>query len=161
MTLSSKQKKCLKALAHHLEPVIRIGKFGVTPTLTQTVRESLTALELIKIKVLENAEIDLEEAAEILVEKANSALVQTIGRIIVLYRANPELKDRIEFPGMVPSKNMTADVPGKKTSKRPKSSISSRRKGSSPGKKTKRDSTSKPSAKSGKLAIKPFGKHSF
>lgn len=103
MVLSSKQRKLLESMAHDLEPMVRIGKFGVTPTLVQTVHESLSAQELIKIKILENAEIEKEEAAEMLVEKTKASLIQIIGRIIILYRANPERKHRVEFPGMEPS----------------------------------------------------------
>lgn len=103
MILSSKQRKLLESMAHDLEPAVRIGKFGVTPTVVQTVSESLAAQELIKVKILENATIERDEVAEALVTGTGASLIQIIGRIIILYRANPERKHRVEFPGMEPS----------------------------------------------------------
>ncbi|MBF0500528.1 MAG: ribosome assembly RNA-binding protein YhbY [Candidatus Riflebacteria bacterium] len=119
MPLSSKQRKFLESLAHSLEPVVRIGKFGVTPTLVQTVHENLSTQELIKIKILESAEVDKNEVAEILVEKTNATKIQIIGRIIILYRSNPELKHQIEVPGMEavagkPDSGPKKGLPGRK-----------------------------------------------
>ena len=111
--LSSKQRKLLESMAHDLEPVVRIGKFGVTPTLLQTVREALAAQELIKVKVLENSALEQEEVAEQLVGETGASLIQILGRIIILYRANPERKHRVEFPGMEPS-TVKSPVPAKK-----------------------------------------------
>ena len=113
MILSSKQRKLLESMAHDLEPAVRIGKFGVTPTLIQTVHESLAAQELIKVKILENAEIEKEEAAERLIERTGASLIQIIGRILILYRSNPERKHRVEFPGMEPSTVKTEGEPKK------------------------------------------------
>lgn len=144
MILSSKQRKLLESMAHDLEPAVRIGKFGVTPTLVQTVHESLTAQELIKIKILENAEIEKEEAAEILVEKTKASLIQIIGRIIILYRANPERKHRIEFPGMEPSTGATPQADDDSPAPKKRPYVAKRPKG-------------KPTSKSQKAAIARAG----
>lgn len=97
MSLTSKQRKLLEALAHDLEPVVRIGKGGITPTLVKTVDEALQARELIKVKILDNAEVEKDEAAEDLVAGTSCQLVRTIGRVLVLYRANPKKKNPIDF----------------------------------------------------------------
>lgn len=99
MELNSKQRKFLEALAHDMEPVVRIGKFGVTKTVIKTVSDNLEARELIKVKILENAEIEREEAAQELVLKANCTLVRIIGRVLVLFRSSKtRKKGKIEFP---------------------------------------------------------------
>ncbi|HQG29994.1 MAG TPA: YhbY family RNA-binding protein, partial [Candidatus Ozemobacteraceae bacterium] len=54
MKLSSKQRKYLETLAHDLEPMVRIGKGGVTPTVIQSVIDSLKAQELVKVKILDD-----------------------------------------------------------------------------------------------------------
>ena len=53
MTLSGSTKKYLRGLAHHLKPIIMVGKNGVTDDLINAVNEALTGSELIKIKFLE------------------------------------------------------------------------------------------------------------
>ncbi|MFZ2960271.1 MAG: ribosome assembly RNA-binding protein YhbY [Candidatus Ozemobacteraceae bacterium] len=154
MVISSKQRKFLESFAHDLEPVVRIGKFGVTPTLIQTVHQNLTAQELVKIKILENAEIEREEAAEILVEKTKATLIQIIGRVIILYRANPEGKNRVEFPGMETSKVTTDEKPKKAATRRPRTAPPSHGKKPSPGKKAK----GRPAPKTRKTAGTAAGK---
>jgi RNA-binding protein len=122
MILTPRQRKTLESLAHDLEPIVRIGKFGVTATLVQTVRENLAARELIKVKILENAEVEKDEVAEMLVAKTGANLIKIIGRIIILYRPNPERKNRLEVPGLVaapPPTAPTSKVPAKPRSGKP------------------------------------------
>ncbi|NLI78069.1 MAG: ribosome assembly RNA-binding protein YhbY [Candidatus Riflebacteria bacterium] len=97
MELTPKQRKHLEALAHDMEPVVRIGKGGITPALVKTVGEALQARELIKVKILDNAEVEREEAADTLVEQTRCQLVRVIGRVLVLYRANPQRKRPIDL----------------------------------------------------------------
>jgi RNA-binding protein len=94
MTLTSKQRKHLEALAHDLDPLVRIGKNGMIPEVTKTVDENLAAHELIKVKILENADLEKDDAAEELVKATNAVLVRTIGRIIILYRPAKDPKKR-------------------------------------------------------------------
>ncbi|RCK79940.1 MAG: RNA binding protein [Candidatus Ozemobacter sibiricus] len=109
MLLTPKQRKHLEALAHDLEAVVRIGKGGITPALLATAREALQARELIKVKILDNAEIEREEAAAALVRGTRAELVRVIGRVIILYRPNPDKKHRIEFPAPGAARAETGD----------------------------------------------------
>ncbi|HEU0054752.1 MAG TPA: ribosome assembly RNA-binding protein YhbY [Longimicrobium sp.] len=98
MALTPKQRAHLKSLAHHLKPVVYVGKEGITEQTVTSVEEALRNRELIKIKVLEAAPQHVREAGAELAERvADSDLVQTIGRIAVLYRPHPE-KPEIELP---------------------------------------------------------------
>lgn len=84
--MTSKERAFLRSCAHPLEPVLHVGKEGVTPLLTEAVSEALAARELIKIGVLKNCFDDIRDIAEIIAERTGSAVVQTMGRKITLYK---------------------------------------------------------------------------
>ena len=50
--MTSKQRAYLKGLAMNIEPVFQIGKSGLTPEVTEAVRESFNRKELVKLAVL-------------------------------------------------------------------------------------------------------------
>ncbi len=113
MNLTSKQRKHLESLAHELDPIVRIGKNGVTPTLIRTAHEALQARELIKVKLLENAALDKHETAAELVAATQAVLVRVIGNIIVLFRQNLERKHRIQLDGQTPPESPVEKKPVK------------------------------------------------
>jgi RNA-binding protein len=90
MPLTSKQRKHLRALAHELDPVIRIGKGRISdPLAAETVR-SLDAHELIKVRIeADDGDVRRNLAAE-LADLTGSELVGTIGKIAILYREREE-----------------------------------------------------------------------
>ena len=96
--MTSKQRAYLKGLAMTMDPVVQLGKGGVTPENTAAVDEALTARELIKISVLQNCLYDIREMAEVLAERTRSQVVQVIGRKIVLYREGKNEKKKIILP---------------------------------------------------------------
>ena len=98
--LSGKQKKYLKALAHPLNPVVWLGKDGLSLQAIGTVGLELTRHELIKVKIGANSGLEKDETAITLAKATDSHLVQTIGKIIVLYKENPKRpkEERIRPP---------------------------------------------------------------
>ena len=88
--MTSKQRAYLKGLAMTMDPILQLGKGGLTPENTAAVDEALAARELIKISVLKNCADDPKELARILAERTGSQVVQVIGKKIVLYKLNPE-----------------------------------------------------------------------
>ena len=84
--MTSKQRAYLQGLANKQEPVIHIGKNGVTPEVVISINEALEARELIKIAVLQNCEEEPSEVADIVAGRTQSECVHTIGRKFVLYR---------------------------------------------------------------------------
>jgi RNA-binding protein len=50
---TGKQKSRLKSLAHHMKPVVYIGKNGITASLLDAVDTALAGHELIKIKFID------------------------------------------------------------------------------------------------------------
>jgi RNA-binding protein len=97
MTLSGKQRRFLRAQAHALEPVVSLGKEGITPSLVAAVSEALLTHELIKVRVLESAPLERQEAAERLPSAAKAELVGLIGRVVTLYKRHPN-KPKLVLP---------------------------------------------------------------
>lgn len=89
-TLTSKQKKTLRALAHHLDPLVVIGKEGLGDGVIASVDRALEDHELIKVRVLESSPDERAEVAPILGEKTEAHVVGVIGRVIILYRRHPK-----------------------------------------------------------------------
>jgi RNA-binding protein len=100
ITLKGKQKKYLRGLGHHLEPVVFVGREGLSDNLFQSVQDALKTRELIKIKLGQNCAVPKKEAASQLAETSGAALVQLIGKTILLYQPNKDLKAdlRISLP---------------------------------------------------------------
>ena len=96
--MTSKQRAYLKSLAMVMDPVVQIGKGGLTPEVTEAIAEALAARELIKINVLQNCEWSASEMAQTAAERTRSEVVQVIGRKIVLYREGKDEHKKIELP---------------------------------------------------------------
>lgn len=96
--MTSKQRAYLKSLAMKIEPVIQLGRSGVTPENTASVEEAFSNRELIKLSVLQNCLSDPREMAEMIAERTHSQVVQVIGKKIVLYREGKDEKKKIILP---------------------------------------------------------------
>ena len=96
--MTSKQRAYLKGLEMTMDPILQLGKGGLTPENTAAVEEALAARELIKISVLQNCLEDPRQMAEVLAERTRSQIVQVIGKKIVLYREGKNEKKKIELP---------------------------------------------------------------
>jgi RNA-binding protein len=90
--LTGKQKRFLRARAHHLNPIFQVGKGGVNANMIKQIAEALEVRELLKISVLQNCEQDKDEAAEEIAVGTKAELVQIIGNTIVLYKESKENK---------------------------------------------------------------------
>lgn len=90
--MTSKERAMLRSAAHHLEPIINVGKDSLTPEVTTAIDEALEARELIKIGVLKNCFDDPKEIAQIVAERTRSQVVQVMGKKITLYRYNSKKK---------------------------------------------------------------------
>ncbi|EZP76225.1 hypothetical protein H839_13149 [Parageobacillus genomosp. 1] len=90
--LTGKQKRFLRAKAHHLKPIFQVGKGGVNENMIKQIVDALEARELIKVSVLQNCEEDRHVVADQLAQEAGAELVQVIGNTIVLYKESKENK---------------------------------------------------------------------
>lgn len=88
--LNSGQRRKLKSLAHHLDPVVMVGQKGFTESLARAVDRALSDHELIKIKFVDFKDEKRELTGKI-AASVNAGLVGIIGNIAILYRENPDL----------------------------------------------------------------------
>jgi RNA-binding protein len=95
--LPNKVARHLKALGHHLDPVVQIGREGITEAVVRATKEQLLAHELIKVRISADAPIDRKDAGTALAEKAGASLAQTLGRTVLLYKRHPH-KPKIDLP---------------------------------------------------------------
>ena len=95
--LTGKQRRHLRALGHHLDPVLQIGHEGVTEAVVKEANAQIEAHELIKIKVSENAPDDRRSSAADLAGKCGAQVAQVLGRTALLYRRRKE-KPAIVLP---------------------------------------------------------------
>ena len=93
MKLTSKQRKYLKSQAHHLKPVLLIGKNTLDSSLIKSVDELLNHHELIKIK-FNHHKSEKENFITEINNSINSETVGMIGNIAILYRQIEEVENR-------------------------------------------------------------------
>lgn len=94
MALTGKQVRQLRSLAHHLNPIIHIGKSDITDALVKETEAALENRELIKCAVQDGSDLEIREAADMLAERTNADVVQVIGHRFSLYRESS--RDDIE-----------------------------------------------------------------
>jgi putative YhbY family RNA-binding protein len=106
--LDSTARRALRARAHHLHPVVSIGQQGLTPAVLQEIDRALKAHELIKVRVFG----DDRDAREALLAKICSATeaapVQHLGKLLVIWRPNPEAPKSAPAPRARPAKKTPA-----------------------------------------------------
>ena len=91
--LTSKQRSFLRALAHKLDPIVFLGKGGLTENIIKEVDTNLELRELIKVKLQDGCELELKEVAKEVAEKLKADVVQVIGHKFILYRESRENKE--------------------------------------------------------------------
>jgi RNA-binding protein len=89
VTLSSRERAGLKARAHSLEPVARIGNAGVTPELAAEVDRALTAHELIKVSIAVDDRDERRTLGDTLAGQVGATPVHRVGKILILWRPRP------------------------------------------------------------------------
>ena len=98
LPLTPADRKSLKALAHHLDPVIMIGDNGLTPAVVTETERALKAHALIKIRVMgDDREARLDMLGS-LCSELGCEKVQTIGKLLVVYRPKPEAPPKEHVP---------------------------------------------------------------
>jgi putative YhbY family RNA-binding protein len=90
LTLSTQQRRALRADAHHLNPVVLIGGDGLTEAVEKEVELALSAHGLIKVRVFGDDREQRDTLMNALCDKLGAAPVQHIGKLLVLWRPVPE-----------------------------------------------------------------------
>ena len=100
--LTIAQRKRHRAEAHHLSPVVMIGNDGLTAAVKNEADAALNAHGLIKIRVLGDDRAARETIYQTLADELNAAPIQHIGKLLVLWRPQPEKErtpDEDRMPG--------------------------------------------------------------
>ncbi|MFO1373714.1 MAG: ribosome assembly RNA-binding protein YhbY [Agitococcus sp.] len=97
MSLSIAEKKRFRQIGHQLNPVVLLGGQGLTEAVLAEIDRALEDHELIKVR-LGGEDRELRQAMiDEIVQSTNSQAVQTIGKLVLLYRAakkpNPRLSN--------------------------------------------------------------------
>lgn len=98
MPLSGKQRRHLRALGQNLEPVIHVGKEGVTQECVASTLDAFNTRELIKVRVLKNAPEERNAIADDLAQATHGQVAGLVGFTFLLYKPNKGLKERIVLP---------------------------------------------------------------
>jgi putative RNA-binding protein, YhbY family len=90
--MNSKQRAALRAIAQSIEPIVYIGKEGISDNLVSQVNDALEARELIKCSVQQNSTMDAKEVCDKLCTLTQAHGISVLGRKFVLYRKAKEQK---------------------------------------------------------------------
>lgn len=96
MSLSNSQKKYLRGLTHHLDPVVMIADKGLSENVRSEIELALEHHELVKIRL--RTERDERQGLITEISKDFSAeLIHSIGQVASFYRRHPK-KPKLELP---------------------------------------------------------------
>ena len=95
MSLASREKKSLRQIAHHLDAVVAVGDQGVSTGVIAETERALSDHELIKVKLAISDRELRSSTARTLADACAAEIVQSIGKVVVLYRANPDANPRL------------------------------------------------------------------
>jgi|SRR6185503_14516872 len=88
--LSPARRRELKARAHSLTPLVLIGGKGLSSSVLSEIDRGLKAHELIKVRVRDTDRLTREALLEEICRSTGALPVQHIGKILVIFRENPE-----------------------------------------------------------------------
>jgi RNA-binding protein len=97
MALTSKQRQFLKGLAHALEPVVRVGRAGASPSVIEETKRSLAAHELIKVRIENDDGAQRRAVADEIAKACDADVAGNVGKLAILYRPRDE-EPEIELP---------------------------------------------------------------
>ncbi|KAF1047764.1 YhbY family RNA-binding protein [Xylophilus sp.] len=92
--LTPAERRQRRADAHHLDPVVLIGSDGLTEAVRKEVDAALNAHGLIKVRIFSDDRTHREQIYQSLAGDLNAAPIQHIGKLIILWRPQPE-KERV------------------------------------------------------------------
>jgi RNA-binding protein len=90
LQLTPAERKVHRAAAHHLQPVVLVGGDGLTEAVVREAGAALDAHGLIKVRVFSDERDTREAMLAELADKLSAAPIQHIGKLLVLWRPQPE-----------------------------------------------------------------------
>ena len=90
--INSKQRSKLRAMAHHLKPMVIIGKAGIIDGAINSIDKALDDHELIKVKLGHDKKIK-DEFVDIVKKKLSAFLIGNVGHTFIIFRIQED-KDK-------------------------------------------------------------------
>ncbi len=117
-TLTPAERRDLRAKAHHLDPVVIVGQHGLTPSVLHEIDVALLAHELVKVRVQSDERTLREAMLAQICEGLDCAPVQHLGKVLVLWRPNPDRK-----PQPAPAASARGGKPGARKAAGPRTPV--------------------------------------
>ncbi len=95
MNMTSREKKSLRQIAHHLSAVVTVSEQGLSEGVVNETERALSDHELIKVRLSLLDRTDRNQIARDLAAACDAVVVQTIGKVTVLFRKNPKADPRL------------------------------------------------------------------
>ncbi|SFM02231.1 ribosome assembly RNA-binding protein YhbY [Nitrosomonas communis] len=92
LKLNTSQRRSLAARAHHINPIVIIGKDGLSAGVMNELDKGLSNHELVKIKILNGDRKARALLLEEICQQLEAFPVNHIGKILVIYRPETEEK---------------------------------------------------------------------
>ncbi len=92
--LTGAQKSFLRGLGQRLEPVLKVGKGGLTPAFFTELQKLLRAHELVKLRFLAGDRAQRAELTAQIADEGRCVCVGAVGHTALFYRQNPEPAER-------------------------------------------------------------------
>lgn len=97
--LTGAQKKHLRGLGQHLDPVLKLGKGGITPAFLKELKLQLFTHELVKLRFLGLDRKERDALCEKVAEEGRCLCIGAIGHTALFYRQLSDPAKRIiQFP---------------------------------------------------------------
>ena len=90
VSLTPRERAHLKARAHALEPVVKVGQGGLTDAVMAEIDRALTAHELIKVRAGGSDRASRSALLDAITARTDAASVQSVGKVLVLWRPRPD-----------------------------------------------------------------------
>ena len=95
--LTNAELRKFKAAAQRLEPMLKVGKAGLSEGFIRSVEDALGRNDLVKIKFVEFKD-EKKTLAPLLAEKTASHLIMRVGNVMTLHRPKPVAPAQIPTP---------------------------------------------------------------
>ena len=90
VSLTPPERIQLKARAHALEPIVKVGHAGVSDAVIAEIDRALTAHELIKVRAPGMDRDERDAAFVAICQRTGAQAVQQVGKVFVLFRKRDE-----------------------------------------------------------------------
>ncbi len=93
--LTGAQKTQLRGLGQTLDPVVKVGKAGLTPEFFKELQRQLNSHELIKLRFVGIERDERAALSEQIADEGRCVCVGSVGHTALFYRQNPDPERRV------------------------------------------------------------------